>query len=122
MKTMKKMQSSLNRLMTAVMGWMMIASFNVQAALPTPVAPSTGAPKGNWLNLIKGYAKDAGLVVGLVLAVVAFLWIAWITIAKFNEARRGQAEWGEVGLTAIVAAGVMVFISYLLTEASTTIV
>jgi len=116
MKTMKKMQSSLNRLMTAVMGWMMIASFKVQAKLPTPVAPSTGAPKGNWLNLIKGYAKDAGLVIGLVLAVVAFLWIAWITIAKFNEARRGQAEWGEVGLTAIVAAGVMVFISYLLTE------
>jgi len=106
----------------ALYTWLTIASFNVQAALPTPVAPSTGQPKGDWLSLIKGYSKDAGLVIGLVLATVAFLWIAWITIAKFNEARAGRAEWGEVGLTAIVAAGVMVFISYLLTEAANTIV
>jgi len=56
-----------------------------------------------------------------VLATVAFLWISWITIAKFNEARSGKAEWGEVGLTAIVSAGVMVFISYLVGEAATTI-
>lgn len=99
----------------------LLLSMQVEAALPTPAAPSTGAPAGNWLNLIKGYSKDAGLVLGLVIATAAFLWIAWITIAKFNEARNGRAEWGEVGLTAVVAAGVMVFISYLLTEASTTI-
>jgi integrating conjugative element membrane protein (TIGR03745 family) len=99
-----------------------LLSLNVQAALPTPVAPSTAPAAGNWLELIKGYAKDAGLVIGLVIATAAFLWIAWITIAKFNEARNGRAEWGEVGLTGVVAAGVMVFISYLLTEASTTIV
>jgi len=42
-------------------------------------------------------------------------------MSKFNEARSGKAEWGEVGLTAVVAAGVMVFISYLLGEAATTI-
>jgi integrating conjugative element membrane protein (TIGR03745 family) len=73
------------------------------------------------LGLIKSYAKAAGVVIGLLIAVVAFQWIAWITLAKFNEARNGRAEWGEVGLTAIIAAGVMVFITYLLTEASTTI-
>jgi len=99
-----------------------LLSLDVQAALPTPVAPSTAPAAGNWLELIKGYSKDAGLVIGLVIATAAFLWIAWITIAKFNEARNGRAEWGEVGLTGVVAAGVMVFISYLLTEASTTIV
>ena len=91
------------------------------AALPTPVAPSSGAAGGNWLTLIQGYAKDAGLVLGLVIALAIFLWIAWIMIAKFNEARAGRAEWGEVGLVAIIAAGVMIFTSYLLTEASTTI-
>ncbi len=108
--------------------WMLhiglLATFIVpraQAALPTPVAPSTGAPAGNWLNLIQGYIKDGGLVLGLAIAVIAFLWIAYITIAKFNEARAGKAEWAEVGLTGVVAAAVMVFISYLLTEASTTI-
>lgn len=102
-------------------GYLLLMGFKAQAALPTPTAPSTGAPAGNWLNLIKGYSKDAGLVLGLVIATAAFLWISWITVAKFNEARNGRAEWGEVGLTAVIAAGVMVFISYLLTEASTTI-
>lgn len=95
-----------------------LLSGNLYAALPTAVAPSNAPKAGDWLTLIKGYAKDAGLVIGLVLAVVAFLWIAWITISKFNEARTGRAEWGEVGLTAVIAAGVMIFISYLLTEAS----
>ncbi len=94
----------------------------VYAALPTPTAPSTAPAAGDWLALIKGYSKDAGLVIGLLIATVAFLWISWITMSKFNEARAGRAEWGEVGLTAVVAAGVMVFISYLLGEAATTIV
>ncbi len=100
---------------------LMTLSFDLLAALPTPVAPSLGQPKGDWLTLIKGYIKDGGLVLGLAVAVVSFLWIAWITIAKFNEARAGRAEWGEVGLTAVMAAGVMIFISFLLTEASTVI-
>jgi integrating conjugative element membrane protein (TIGR03745 family) len=115
-------KSFISRLTAWFSGLLLWVSVNAQAALPTPVAPSTGAPQGNWLSLIQGYAKDAGLVIGLVIATVAFLWIAWITIAKFNEARAGRAEWGEVGLTAIVAAGVMVFISFLLTEAANTIV
>lgn len=100
-----------------------IYNFSTQlfAALPTPVAPSTSPAAGNWLALIQGYAKDAGLVIGLIIAVAAFLWIAWITIAKFNEARQGKAEWGEVGLVGVVAAGVMIFISFLLTEAASVI-
>ena len=57
-------------------------------------------------------------MLGLAVAVVSFLWIAWITISKFNEARAGRAEWGEVGLTEVMAAGVMIFIIFLLTEAS----
>ena len=105
----------------ALYSLLILCSYDLQAALPTPVAPSNAPTAGNWLELIKGYSKDAGLVIGLLLAVVAFLWIAWITISKFNEARTGRAEWGEVGLTAVVAAGVMVFISYLLTEASNVI-
>ncbi len=96
-------------------------SIDVYAALPTPVKPSTGDPKGDWLTMIKGYVKDAGLVLGLTIAVVVFLWVSWITIAKFNEVRAGRAEWGEVGLTAVVGTGVMIFISFLLTEASNVI-
>ncbi|HFD11716.1 MAG TPA: TIGR03745 family integrating conjugative element membrane protein [Crenotrichaceae bacterium] len=99
----------------------MLTIDNALAVLPTPVPPSTGAPNGNWLDLMKGYVKDAGLVIGLLIAVVVFLWMSWILIAKFNEARRGQADWGEVGVVAVVGVGVMIFISYILTEASNVI-
>ncbi len=105
----------------AFSAFLFMLSFKVLAALPVPVAPSLGKPKGDWLTLIKGYIKDGGLVLGLAVAVVSFLWIAWITISKFNEARAGRAEWGEVGLTAVMAAGVMIYISFLLTEASNVI-
>lgn len=40
-------------------------SFDLQAALPTPVAPSTAPAAGDWLALIEGYVKDSGLVLGL---------------------------------------------------------
>ena len=45
----------------------------VWAALPTPVAPSTSPAAGNWLELIKGYIKDGGLVLGLAISVIGFL-------------------------------------------------
>lgn len=84
------------------------------AALPSAAAPSTAPASGDWLGLIKGYAKDAGIVLGLVLAIGAFIWASWGLIAKFNEARTGRAEWGEVGLLAVGAGGILVLISYLL--------
>jgi len=89
-----------------------------QAALPTPVAPSTGLRAGDWIALIRGYIKDGGLVLGLAIAVMGFLWIAYLAFAKFNEARQGKAEWAEVGVLGIVGAIVLIFASYLLTEAS----
>ena len=91
---------------------------SVWSALPTPVAPSTAPAAGDWIELIKGYIKDGGLVLGLAIAVLGFLWVAYVGFAKFNEARQGKAEWAEVGVLGIVGAIVLVFASYLLTEAS----
>ena len=88
------------------------------ADLPTPVAPSTAPPAGDWIGLIEGYIKDGGLVLGLAIAVLGFLWIAYLGFAKFNEARQGKAEWAEVGVLGIVGAIVLIFASYLLTEAA----
>ena len=88
------------------------------AALPTPTAPSTAPPAGDWLGLIKGYIKDGGVVMGLAVAVAAFVWAAWAAIAKFNEARNGRAEWGEVGLLSVAAGGILIFDSYLLGTAA----
>ena len=88
------------------------------AALPTPVAPSTAPGAGDWIGLIQGYIKAGGLVLGLAIAVLGFLWIAYLGFAKFNEARQGKAEWAEVGVLGIVGAIVLIFASYLLTEAA----
>ena len=88
------------------------------AVLPTPVAPSTAPAAGDWIGLIQGYIKDGGLVLGLAIAVLGFLWIAYLGFAKFNEARQGKAEWAEVGVLGIVGAIVLIFASYLLTEAA----
>ena len=89
-----------------------------RGALPTPVAPSTAPGSGDWIGLIQGYIKDGGLVLGLAIAVLGFLWIAYLGFAKFNEARQGKAEWAEVGVLGIVGAIVLTFASYLLTEAA----
>lgn len=91
---------------------------SVWAALPVPVAPSTAPAAGDWIGLIQGYIKDGGLVLGLAIAVLGFLWIAYLGFAKFNEARQGKAEWAEVGVLGIVGAVVLIFASYLLTEAA----
>ena len=90
----------------------------VWGALPTPVAPSTAPAAGDWIALIQGYIKDGGLVLGLAIAVLGFLWVAYLAFAKFNEARQGKAEWAEVGVLGIVGAVVLIFASYLLTEAA----
>jgi len=103
----------------AALGWLALSGTqSIWAALPTPVAPSTAPAAGDWIALIEGYIKDGGLVLGLAIAVLGFLWVAYLGFAKFNEARQGRAEWAEVGVLGIVGAIVLIFASYLLTEAA----
>ncbi len=112
------MKKILRRTVTTAGLLTMSAGQSVLAALPTPVAPSTAPAAGDWIALISGYIKDGGLVLGLAIAVLGFLWIAYLGFAKFNEARQGKAEWAEVGVLGIVGAIVLIFASYLLTEAA----
>ena len=69
--------------------------------------------------LIRGYIADGATVLGLAIAIVALLWVAYIGIAKFNECRRGRAEWSELGLLGIVAAILLLFLMFLLNQAAT---
>lgn len=102
----------------AVIPAIVLMSSPVLAALPTPTPPSNAPAAGDWLGLIKGYIKDGSGVLGLAVAVAAFVWAAWAAIAKFNEARNGRAEWGEVGLLSVAAGGILIFDSYLLGTAA----
>ena len=91
--------------------------FHIQA-LPTQTPPSTTPASGDWIGLIEGYLKDGATLMGLAISTIGFLWVSYIGFAKFNEARQGKAEWAEVGVFAIVGAVVLIFASYLLTEAA----
>ena len=112
------MKKTVKRVATGVGLLALTAGQSVWAALPAPVAPSTAPAAGDWIALIKGYIKDGGLVRGLAIAVLGFVWVAYLGFAKFNEARQGKAEWAEVGVLGIVGAVVLIFASYLLTEAA----
>lgn len=103
---------------TTALPLLLVMSASALAELPTPVPPSNAPASGDWLALIKGYIKDGGLVMGLAVAVAAFVWAAWSAIAKFNDARNGRAEWGEVGLLAVIAGAILIFDSYLLGTAA----
>ena len=111
-------KTMMKRIGTAAGLIVLSACQSVSAALPTPVPPSTAPAAGDWIGLIKGYIKDGGLVLGLAIAVLGFVWVAYLGFAKFNEARQGKAEWAEVGVLGIVGAIVLIFASYLLTEAA----
>ena len=113
------MFAQVNKRTAALLGLLgLAANPPVWADLPTPVPPSTAPAAGDWIGLIQGYIKDGGLVLGLAIAVLGFLWVAYLAFAKFNEARQGKAEWAEVGVLGIVGAVVLIFASYLLTEAA----
>lgn len=111
------MKSTIKKQLTALT----VLLFNTHAfaqQLPTPVPPSNAPADGDWIGLIQGYIRDGGLVLGLAIAVLGFLWVAYLAFAKFNEARQGKAEWAEVGVLGIVGAIVLIFASYLLNEAA----
>lgn len=92
--------------------------YTLWAALPTQVAPSTAPSSGDWISLVSGYIKDGAAVLGLAVATIGFIWVSYIGFAKFNEARQGRAERAEVGIFAVVGATILIFASYLLTEAA----
>ena len=90
------------------------------AVLPTVVTP-TGVTSGDYIGVFQTYVKPALLLFGLIICAVAFYVVAGGAIGKFNEYRLGKAELGIVGVYAVTGAVVLIFIIYIVTEASTII-
>lgn len=90
-------------------------------ALPTVVPPTTNANAGNFLGSIKGYAKDAGIVLGLILALGALLWIAYHFLYDLSEVRKGKKEMGELIMTGVAGGGVLLIVVFLANAATTVI-
>jgi integrating conjugative element membrane protein (TIGR03745 family) len=90
-------------------------------ALPTVVQPTNGAGAGDFLGSIKGYVKDAGIVLGLILAVGALLWIAYHFLYDLSEVRKGKKEMGELVMTGVAGGGVLLVVVFLANAATTII-
>lgn len=118
-KLLKKPAAIKSRL---IMWWVMAVSLlafqNAHAQLPTPVDPSNGPSNGNYLSFMQGWTADAVDYVALAVSGAGFLWVAWILLSKFNEARQSNdPDWGSVGLTAVVAGALLAIVSFFLNEA-----
>lgn len=86
--------------------------------LPTTAPPTRGSTSGNYIKTIQDYAFDIFTVVGFLLAVVAFVAVVKNTIGAYVEVQDGKGTWGQVGMQAIVGALLVVFVVFLLTDAS----
>ena len=72
--------------------------------------PTEGAPK----DLLTSIGEFGVVVVSL----IAFLWVAYAAVAKFRACQKGQADWGELLVLALVAAVLLVWVSFLLFQAA----
>ncbi|ABM21212.1 MULTISPECIES: TIGR03745 family integrating conjugative element membrane protein [Marinobacter] len=93
----------------------------VHAALPTTTNPSQAPAQGDYIGLLKGYAYDIAIVLGLILGTIAFLAVARNMISTYNEIGDGKKTWGDMGMHGGMGVLLLVFVVFLLTEASTVI-
>lgn len=87
------------------------------ADLPTMQAASRGNGSGI-MDAIKNYAYDAVVLSGLLLAAYAFSKVAGALIEGYSEVSAGRKKWGDLGMTALVGAIMLVVIIWLLVEAA----
>ena len=67
---------------------------------------------------MQGWTGDAVDYIALAISGAGFLWIGWILLSKFNEARSSNdPDWGSVGLTAVIAGVLLAIVSFFLNEA-----
>lgn len=78
------------------------------AALPTVEPPSSGGG-GGLMDTLKGYLQDGIVLVGLVMAAVAFIVVANAAVSTFHEVREGKAVWAKFG--AIVVVGIVLVVA-----------
>lgn len=116
-----KIQNIIKKIPLPTKAWLIaICTFPHQlyAALPTPTNPSSGAANGNYLTFMQGWSRDGVSYIALVISGAGFLWVSWILLSKFNEARSSNdPDWGSVGLTAVIAGVLLVIVSFFLNEA-----
>ena len=106
-----------NYLKGVVVSVMAVVAQTTHAALPTAYGGATAPTNGNWFDLIKNYISEGGDLIGLGLTILSFIVAAYFVLAKVGEARKGKAEWAEVGVTAGIGAAAVILIGFFADQA-----
>lgn len=88
-------------------------------AIYFPVAEPTGAAlavEGNWFKVIQFYFGQGTMVIGLALSIMAFIWVGYAVLSKFNEVREGRAEWGQLAVLTVVGCVILTINAILLNQ------
>ena len=93
----------------------------VFAALPDPLEPTNPAAEGDYIGQWKGYAYDIGIVIVLIIGMIAFIVVAMNMITVYSDIGEGKKTWGTLGAHGAAGVLLLVFVIFLLTEASSII-